>query len=162
MENQQYMITAGDVFHVILKRIWIVVIITLACALALFCVVQFYYNSSRQSYVAKCYISFPGLKSENAQSLYPDGTVFRIKDLVSYDVLNEIKQDAGGKFNSVDVLAMTENGGITITQSDLSSSQAESGADLAVTLTVSAAYFSDSKQAQNFIAAVASYPVMHA
>ena len=39
MENQQYMITAGDVFHVILKRIWIVVIITLACALALFCVV---------------------------------------------------------------------------------------------------------------------------
>lgn len=162
MENQQYMITAGDVFHVILKRIWIVVIITLACALALFCVVQFYYNSSRQSYVAKCYISFPGLKSENAQSLYPDGTVFRIQDLVSYDVLNEIKQDAGGKFNSVDVLAMTGNGGITITQSDLSSSQAESGADLAVTLTVSAAYFSDSKQAQNFIAAVASYPVMHA
>lgn len=163
MENQQNVTTLGDIFHIIRKHIWIVIIVTLACALVFFCFVQFYYNNTRQNFIAKYYISFPGLKSGSAQSVYPDGTVFRIQDVVSYDVLDQIKQDADGKFDSVDILQLIEDDAITITQSDTTSAaQTEAGADVSVTLSVSASYFSDSKQAQDFIMALASYPVTHA
>lgn len=163
MENQQNVTTLGDIFHIIRKHIWIVIIVTLACALVFFCFVQFYYNNTRQNFIAKYYISFPGLKSGSAQSVYPDGTVFRIQDVVSYDVLDQIKQDVDGKFDSVDILQLIEDDAITITQSDTTSAvQTEAGADVSVTLSVSASYFSDSKQAQDFIMALASYPVTHA
>ena len=95
MENEENVITMGDIFRAIKKRAWIVAAVSVACCLVFFCAVQFWYNNVNRDYKATCYISFPGVYSEKTQSVYPDGTVFRAEDIISYEALNDIKEQGG-------------------------------------------------------------------
>ena len=113
MENEESIITIGDIFRMIRKRIWPVIAVTVAFGILFFCAVQFWYNNNHQNYQMSYYISFPGLTSGATQSMYPDGTAFRAEDTISLEVLNLVKEQGEGAFDSVDVEKMLEDDGIT-------------------------------------------------
>ena len=164
MENEEDIITIGDIFRMIRKRIWAVAAVTVAFGILFFCLVQFWYNGNHQNYQMSYYISFPGLTAGPSQSTYPDGTAFRAEDTISLEILSQIKEQGGGAFDSVDVEAMLENDDISITQTNLNTSAATADVqtDALMKLTVGTEYFKDSKQAQEFLSQIAQYPVTHA
>lgn len=155
MENQEG-ITFGDIFHIIRKRLWVVIAVTLACALLFFCLVQFLYNPGNRDYRFSYLISFPGL----SDSVYPDGSAYRATDMISQEALQSVKERGGEDFSSVDIEKMVEDGEITIAQQsagkDASSSLKE---DVNVTLTVSGKYFSSAEQAREFLKEIAYYSI---
>lgn len=164
MENEESIITIGDIFRMIRKRIWPVIAVTVAFGILFFCAVQFWYNNNHQNYQMSYYISFPGLTSGATQSTYPDGTAFRAEDTISLEVLNLVKEQGEGAFDSVDVEKMLEDDGISITQTNLNTSGTATDVqvDALMKITVGTEYFKDSKQAQDFLSLVAQYPVTHA
>lgn len=174
MENEENIITASDIFRTIRKRIWIVAAVSLACCIVFFCFAQFWYNSNNQDYRATCYISFPGVYSGSTQSVYPDGSVFRAEDIISYDTLCAVKEEDAELFSSLDIENMVRNDLISVsfsvTNAAVQSSQQSQNntqttatqADAELTITVSSACFANSEQAMEFIRRVAVYPVLHA
>lgn len=174
MENEENIITASDIFRTIRKRIWIVAAVSIVCCILFFCFAQFWYNSNNQNYKATCFISFPGVYSGSTQSVYPDGSVFRAEDIISYSNLSYIKEQGGDLFASIDVEKMVQNDGIsvslnyantTVQSSALSQSSNQTTAvqtDAEMTITVSASYFENADQAREFIRRVGNYPVLHA
>lgn len=174
MENEENVITMGDIFRAIKKRAWIVAAVSVACCLVFFCAVQFWYNNVNRDYKATCYISFPGVYAENTQSVYPDGTIFRAEDIISYETLSNIKEQGGDEFASIDIDKMLKedqasvsveySSAITVqgTLAQSTSSQPATQADVKMTINVSSSCFQSAEQAQKFIGMIAEYPVTHA
>ena len=97
MENEESIITIGDIFRMIRKRIWAVAAVTVAFGILFFCLVQFWYNGNHQNYQMSYYISFPGLTAGPSQSTYPDGTAFRAEDTISLEILSQIKEQGAAR-----------------------------------------------------------------
>ena len=176
MENEENVITMGDIFRAIKKRAWIVAAVSVACCLVFFCAVQFWYNNVNRDYKATCYISFPGVYSEKTQSVYPDGTVFRAEDIISYEALNDIKEQGGDLFASVDIEKMIQEDRISVSveysaaaataqtaaQSQSASAASPTQADVKITINASSSCFQNADQAREFIQMIAEYPVLYA
>ncbi|MGN0818570.1 MAG: hypothetical protein ACI4L9_06330, partial [Candidatus Coproplasma sp.] len=80
-------ISIGEIFKVIFKRAWWVLGVTVAFLLAFVLVVQLWYNHSKSAYNLQYTIEYP----DSDTGLYPDGTAFRLSDVISLKTLNQIK-----------------------------------------------------------------------
>lgn len=161
MENEEKTVSLGEIFKVIFGKAWLLVGITVIFTLVFSLLVEFVYNREFQYYSVSYTLYYPGISSGN----YPDGTTFRVANLVSLDTLNAVKSGAEGRFDSVDLQKMKEEDDITVretTELNLSSAFTDytsAFTERRFTITMSGKYFRDSEQAVDFIRAVAKYPV---
>lgn len=148
-------VSIGEIFKVIFKRLWWVIGVTAAFMLVFVLLIQFWYNKNNRNYVVNYNISFPN----SGTGYYPDGTAFRLSDLVTPKTLNEIKA-SDERFASIDVEEMYVNDDITIEVVDPSTTTKQEPSYISLQMSVK--YFTDTKQAAAFIRAVAEYPINHA
>ena len=158
MENEEHVISIGEIFRVIFKRVWWVIGVTAAFLLIFVFVVQFWYNKNNQTYTVGYEIYFPGMND----GYYPDGAQYRLDNVTSVETLTEIRE-SNKEFDGINVEEMVEKDEISINKVAVTAEDSATGvAQSYITLTVSAKYFKDNDQAAAFIRAVAAYPVTHA
>lgn len=158
MENEEHVISIGEIFRVIFKRVWWVIGVTVAFLLIFVFVVQFWYNKNNQTYTVGYEIYFPGMD----KGQYPDGTQYRLDNVTSVETLTEIRE-SNKEFDGINVEEMVEKDEIKISQMAVSATDSDTGvAQSYITLTVSVKYFKDNDQAAAFMRAVAAYPVTYA
>lgn len=158
MENEEHVISIGEIFRVIFKRVWWVIGVTAAFLLIFVFVVQFWYNKNNQTYTVGYEIYFPGMND----GYYPDGMQYRLDNVTSVETLTEIRE-SNKEFDGINVEEMVEKDEISINKVAVTAEDSATGvAQSYITLTVSAKYFKDNDQAAAFIRAVAAYPVTHA
>lgn len=151
-------LTLGDVFKIILKRVWWVLGATLVCLAVVLMVTQLWYNKREQYYTISYDIVYPEMNGGK----YPDGSDLIVSDSISLETLTDIK---GGKysaenpneFKGVNVDDMHANDGISVTDKVVRSE--DGSVKLSCTLTVKAKYFVSVAQARAFLRTVAEYPV---
>ncbi len=154
-------ISLGEIFKVILKRIWWVVAATAAAMIVFVCVIQFWYNPNNQSYSATYEIRLP------SGDAYPDGTTLRLADSVLLENLQIIKDETllpeskrTGKFAGVNIEKMVEEDDIKFMQTVVK--KEDETYEYYSTVKISKKYFKDSEQATDFIRAVVEFPVDNA
>ncbi|MCM1438366.1 MAG: hypothetical protein NC131_04035 [Roseburia sp.] len=157
METENVM-TLGDIFKVIFKRIWWVLGATVLCALILLLITELWYNKKEQYYTISYDIVYPDV----ASGKYPDGSDLIVSDSISYSTLNDIKEGKysekdPNEFKGIDVREMYTEDDISVTDR-LVKSDGDS-AKISCTLTVKARYFTSASQARAFLRTVAAYPV---
>ncbi len=155
MENG---LTLGEIFKVILKRVWWVLGATVLCMVVMVLVMELWYNKNAQYYSIGYELVYPG--SSNGK--YPDGSDLFAEECISIGNLNDIKNgkyssDNPAEFAGVNVEAMHENDELTITEKVVKTE--DGNIKRQYTLTANAKYFSDAAQARAFLRAVAEYPV---
>lgn len=149
-------ISFAEILKVIFKKIWWAVGVTAVFTLAFVLVVQFWLNYKTQVYVIKFDMYFPGMES----GVYPNGTTYRLYDLVSEDVLLEIQSNSNGALDSIDISKMCDNDGISI---ESVSHSEESGvrSDEYYFITISKQYVGNAKLAAQLVKAIANYPLVY-
>ena len=151
-------LTLGEVFKIILKRIWWVLGATLVCLAVMLMVTQLWYNKREQYYAISYDIVYPEMNGGK----YPDGSDLIISDSISLETLTDIKggkysNDNPDEFKGVDVNDMHANDGISVSDKVVRSE--DGGVKLSCTLSVKAKYFGSVSQARAFLRTVAEYPV---
>ncbi|MGN0813908.1 MAG: hypothetical protein ACI4MH_01595 [Candidatus Coproplasma sp.] len=155
-EMEEKSISIGEIIKVIFKKVWWVVGVTAAFMLVFVLVVQLWYNHNSQEYKLSYNMYFPGMSS----GTYPDGTTYRMYDLVSEDVLLDIQQNSNGELDSVDISKMVANDGISIERVTIAADESKNiQADEYITVSVSTKYFKDADQAAVLLKAIANYPI---
>ncbi len=158
MEQEENVISIGEIFKVIFRRVWWVVGVTAAFLLIFVMVAQFWYNKNNQTYSVNYEMYFPGMN----EGYYPDGTQYRLDSVVSVETLVKIR-NSNEEFDNIDVEQMVQNDEISITKVAVTAEDSSTGvAQSYFTLNVSAKYFKNSDQAAAFIREVAAYPVNYA
>jgi hypothetical protein len=142
-------VSLREIFSIIFKRVWWLVGAMAACLVIFVLVVQFAYNPSKKTYSVNYNIEYPD--SESGQ--YPDGTAFRLSDVIKLSTLNSIIA-GDDELKDIDVSAMTSADDISIAKVAATTTTEEY-----ITITVKAKYFSSSEQVTKFIKAVAEYPI---
>ena len=146
-------LTLGEIFKVLLKRIWWMVGAVAAGILLVVLVTQLWYNKAKQTYSVQYDVVFP--YSENGK--YPDGSDFLIGDMISLATLTAVKE-SDEKFSSVNVEGMVAEDDITIVRV-YDKDAVNEIFFRTFKLEIVAKYFKDDEQAVNFMKAVADYPI---
>lgn len=144
-------LTIGEIFKILLKKVWWIVGATALCLLLVVLVTQLWYNKKSQYYTVSYDVVFPDAESNK----YPDNTDVLSADFISQSTLKDIKDgvystENPDEFKNIDVEKMIRNDDISITESE----------GHRYTLTAKAKYFSGMEQARKFLRTVAYYPVM--
>lgn len=160
MEEEKGM-SIGEIFKVILKRIWWVVAAAAAAMIVLVCVVQFWYNPNKQTYSASYEIRLP------SGDAYPDGTTLRFSDSVLLENLQIIKDESllpetkrTGKFAGIDIEKMVEEDDIEFLQTI--EKKEDDNYEYHNTIRITKKYFKNKEQAADFVRAVVEFPVNNA
>ena len=149
-------ITFGEICHLIKKRIWWILGISVIVALIAALAVGLVLNRGKNDYSLTFIIDFPGVE----EGQYPDGTSFNYESVVYSDQLEAVKsagtEEDPNAFSNVDTAAMASRGEISIvadtrTTTDSTTSELTGS----YTITVSSAYFTDADQASAFLRALA-------
>ena len=149
-------ITFGEICHLIKKRIWWILGISVIVALIAALAVGLVLNRGKNDYSLTFIIDFPGVE----EGQYPDGTSFNYESVVYSDQLEAVKsagtEEDPNAFSNVDTAAMASRGEISIvadtrTTTDSTTSELTGS----YTITVSSAYFTDAEQASAFLRALA-------
>ena len=151
-------ITFGEICHLIKKRIWWILGISVIVALIAALAVGLVLNRGKNDYSLTFIIDFPGVE----EGQYPDGTSFNYESVVYSDQLEAVKsagtEEDPNAFSNVDTAAMASRGAISIvadTRAAAGSSSDETEPTGSYTITVSSAYFTDAEQASAFLRALA-------
>ena len=142
-------ITFGEICHLVKKRIWWILGISVIVALVASLLFGFVINRGKNDYSVTFMVEFPGVSDRQ----YPDGTTFNHTSMV-YAAQLEAAKASDEAFANIDIDEMSSNGGISI------SAETTTGADNTTvytgvyTITVSSAYFDGADQASAFIRAV--------
>lgn len=152
MENRESGVSLSEIFKVIVKKIWLVILVAALFLAAAVFAVHFWYNRTTQTYSISYTIEFPGLENNE----YPDGTPFRYNSVVSPSVLQSIV-GSNDALSGIDVEKMVREDDI-----DLVLTSGANSAENSFTLTVGVGYFKNGSQAAAFMRAVAEYPVERA
>ena len=151
-------ITFGEICHLIKKRIWWILGISVIVALIAALAVGLVLNRGKNDYSLTFIIDFPGVEAGQ----YPDGTSFNYESVVYSDQLEAVKsagtEEDPNAFSNVDTAAMASRGEISIvadTRAAADSSSDETEPTGSYTITVSSAYFTDAEQASAFLRALA-------
>ena len=151
-------ITFGEICHLIKKRIWWILGISVIVALIAALAVGLVLNRGKNDYSLTFIIDFPGVEAGQ----YPDGTSFNYESVVYSDQLEAVKsagtEEDPNAFSNVDTAAMASRGAISIvadTRAAAGSSSDETEPTGSYTITVSSAYFTDAEQASAFLRALA-------
>lgn len=148
-------ICIADFFRAFWRKKILALILTLAIGLTGTIGVYFGYNHFKSTY--SCAFSYDIYQFDNytqdkkdyINSTFPDGSVFRYADLISYERLSQVKESSE-EFSSVDIDDMYESNSISV------SFDGEEGV---YAIEIKAKYFKDGSVAKDFISALASYPV---
>lgn len=141
------------VFRIIKKRLIIIVAIALVLAIVCALLTAFVLNNGKDTYS----LSFD-LKSPT--SGYPDGTSFNINSLVYAESLQEIKDDGGEQFSSLDITKLS-SGGIKIIDNAVPAQEGETVTYTSrYTIQTTSGYFDSFEQATAFMRAVAEKYVL--
>ena len=141
------------VFRIIKKRLVIIVAIALVLAIVCALLTAFVLNNGKDTYS----LSFD-LKSPT--SGYPDGTSFNINSLVYAESLQEIKDDGGEQFSSLDITKLS-SGGIKIIDNAVPAQEGETVTYTSrYTIQTTSGYFDSFEQATAFMRAVAEKYVL--
>lgn len=150
MEEEQQGLSICEIFKVIFKRIWWVVAVTAAVTIIAVLFMQLIYNRNKVAYNVSYELAYPG----SGSNLYPDGTDFRLHDIVSFSTLEQIKSSDEEKFGSIDIESMAADDDISIAKVPASNGEGEY-----LKITVVAKYFKNKTQAVDFIRALVDNPV---
>ncbi len=143
-EDRAEGVTLGEVFRIILKRIWWVLGAAVVCALAVVLIVHFAINPARVSYSMRYELVYP----TQAEEKYPDGTPFSYQKVVERENLNALRSQS--RFSSINVDKMYQKDDISIT------AERTEGQPTRYTIQVKGGYFSGEGQAEEFIVALAA------
>ena len=153
-EETESGVTLGEICRIILRKIWIILGVSVAGAvIAALCAI---FVLDHTVYHLSFRIAYPGSET----SKYPDGSRFYYSDIISLKSMEEAKK-SDEAFSKINVQKMYENDAVSIT--------AEKGLIEGVywevgtfTVAIPASYFSDRNQATAFIRALANLPVQYA
>lgn len=145
MEETQSGVTFGEIVKAVKKRLWIVLIATLALAVLAVLAAQYLFNPSGSTYSLSFTLSYPG----SGTGKYPDGSPFYYQEIISLEALNAAKT-SDGRFDKINVEKLSEKDGISIELS-------ETGGKY--TLTAKARYFSNRTEATLFLRDLAKRPL---
>ncbi len=161
MEEEERGISIGEIFKIIFRRVWWVIGVTAAVLLVFVCVVQFWYNPSRQTYSAQFELRLP------SGSAYPDGTALRLSDSIRLENLEKIKDESlipeaerKGTFKDIDIDKMVAEDDITLTQ--VIEQLDDESYIYHNSINVAKKYFKDEDTAVAFLRAVVEFPVTNA
>lgn len=159
MEEEEYGLSLGDIFKVILKKIWWVVGATALGIILVVLLVNFWYNKNHRVYSAEYSVIYPYKDTGK----YPDGSDFLVSDCITLENLTDVKNgkysaaDNKDEFKDIDVETMVTDDDITLTE--VVTVDEAKNASTKYTLEVKAKYFSGEEQAANFLRTVSYFPV---
>ena len=154
-EREEGGISIGEIFRVIFSRKWLVLIITAVIAVAGTLGIYFGMNNSKREYVASFVLNLPGDDKTQIVYTYPDGTQFYYSDLVSAEILKEVKA-SDSAFDDIQVEAMANEGNISIVRTEN-----QQKTEVVYTINVKANYFKNKEVARRFITKLANVPGSH-
>lgn len=154
-ETQREGITLSDLWKMVKKRIWIILIVTVVAAIGGFLLMKYVINPAQVFYTMEFAINYPGKE----ELKYPDGTPFYYQDIVSVEMLTRAKATSS-KFASIDVEKLVSSDAITITYTaeDEKKEDVEQYRETYI-LKVSQKDFPTRELATEFLRAVAGSPV---
>lgn len=144
-------ITFGEILHLIKKRVWWILGISVIVAIIAALAVGLVFNRGKNDYTLTFIVDFPGVENNE----YPDGTSFNYEEIVYSDQLEAAKA-SNESFSEIDTAKMAA-GDITIvaeTREVTSGTTTTTEKTGSYTITVSSAYFTDEDQATAFLRAV--------
>lgn len=147
--NQDDGLTLGEIFGVLLKRKWILLIGTIAITIIGILFFSFIYNKGATSYTVKFEYDFPGYEQEK----YPNGKKFNYTSIIEMENLNKIK-DSNIEYASIDIEKMNDENDITIAKN-----YEKEVFDGTYTLSVKKKYFKSTTVAKSFLSSVIKYPI---
>lgn len=146
MEDEQGL-TFREICRVVLKRIWWALGAAALGLLVCVLLVNFLFNAKKCYYSLNYEIVFP----QSEQGLYPDGSVFKLSDIISQDNLENAVKDE--QLKGIDVKSMVQKDKITVLENK---GAATTTHGIGVTLTVASSYFKGDEQAAAFLKTVAA------
>ena len=141
-------ITFGEICHLVKKRIWWILGISVIVALVASLLFGFVINRGKNDYSVTFMVEFPGVSDRQ----YPDGTTFNHASMV-YAAQLEAAKASNESFANIDIDGMSSNGGISISAETTGENNATVYTGV-YTITVSSAYFDSADQASDFLRAV--------
>lgn len=153
-EETESGVTLGEICRIILRKIWIILGVSVAGAvIAALCAI---FVLDHTVYHLSFRIAYPGSET----SKYPDGSPFYYSDIISLKSMEEAKK-SDEAFSKINVQKMYENDAVSITAEKVLIEEVywEVGT---FTVAIPASYFSDRNQATAFIRALANLPVQYA
>ena len=144
-------LSIGEIFKVIYKRLGVVLALTASIMTIGVLAVAIIVNPLITSYSIRFTVDYPGSESMR----YPDGTVFRYKEIISRENLEAVS-GSDDDFESINAEALYENDAITITEESTPDSSARKYVIMA-----KSRYFDDVEIATSFIRALAESPVRY-
>lgn len=154
-------VSLGEIFKVIFKKVWWVVAVTAAVMIIFVCLIQFWFNPSKQMYSASFDIRLP------SGNVYPDGTELRLEDSVLLENLQLIKDESllseskrTGNFADIDIQKMVEEDDVVLTH--MIEQKEDETYEYHNTVRIVKKYFKNKKQAAAFVKAVAEFSVDNA
>lgn len=144
-------ITFGEILHLIKKRVWWILGISVIVAIIAALAVGLVFNRGKNDYTLTFIVDFPGVENNE----YPDGTSFNYEEIVYSDQLEAAKA-SNESFSEIDTAKMAA-GDITIvaeTREVTSGTTTTTENTGSYTITISSAYFTDEDQATAFLRAV--------
>lgn len=158
MEEKEEGISLGEIFHVIFKRKWLLLGVTLAITFIGALFVLLIYNPLKTEYQSTFEIRFPASGSvANDTRRYPDGTEFLYQDLISLDHLQKAKEK-DESLASVNIDKMKSKNDIYIQEYEYLVNEEPIKTGI-YTISVLQKYFSSKEQARAFIVALTNVPV---
>ena len=142
-------ITFGEICHLIKKRIWWILGISVIVALVASLLVALVFNRGKNDYSLTFRVEFPGV----SEAQYPDGTQFNYASMVYASQLEAAKA-SDEAFKNINIAAMGSNGGIRIEAETTTGANNATVLTGVYTVTASSAYFESADQASAFIRAV--------
>lgn len=136
--------TLSELWAAVKKRIWLILMIAAAVAIAAILVLSFLINPRMERYKVKFTLSYIG--STNGK--YPDGTPFYVRDFISPEYLERAKS-SDASFAQIDLDKILQEDGIEV--------EYVAGQGCYV-LSIKSSYFESEKQATKFLRAVAGVP----
>ncbi len=154
MENEEKKeVTVGGIFHIIRKRIWLVLGATILITVAAVLLIEFIINPMSTTYSMDFRYVFPLQESKS----YPDGTPFFYQEIVTPAALKDAAATKD-EFAGIDIDGMSRRGGIEVEAETITVQETEVYTGR-YTLKVDASYFENKEQAEGFLRAVAEGPV---
>ncbi|MDE7300849.1 MAG: hypothetical protein K2N47_01625, partial [Clostridia bacterium] len=109
MEEEQGL-TLSEICHIVLKRIWWALGAAALGLLVCVLLVNFLFNAKKSYYTLNYELVFP----ESEQWLYPDGSLFKLSDVISPNNLEEVVKDE--QLNGIDVKSMVQGDKISVVE----------------------------------------------
>lgn len=156
-ENVQEGLTLGEIWRMVLHRIWYILGAAALTAIMAVLIVYFAVNPGARSYSMQFSLVFP----TGSEYVYPDGEPFFYQTMISAESLNEAKKGEG--LTGIDTDRMIRGNKIAIA-AETATQGGETKYTGRYTVTAKSSYFSGAEQAEKFIRAIAQVTVdrMHA